>query len=535
MDELIERLLRKDPHDRYQTAEAVLFDLEGIAASLHGGAGESDYVVGLHDRRPTLTEPAFIGHQDDLEQVDGQIRQVADGRAGLVFIEAESGGGKTRFLAEVALRGAQSRMWVCTAADWKWWDGGRFRCCMALLKHVIAASQIRSRLRRNLCTNDWAITLPPLPPCCRKWLERWVGKSRRAAGPESFAETGAFRRSPPFLDALGGQGSPGHDRPGRLPMGRRDDGQIDGAVAAGAGQLGREGRPTLLVVAFRSEEVAADHPLRMIHPSLHLRLAPFVADELRRLLESMAGPLPAEAVDVVSQTFQRQSIHGVRRAAGDGGVRGALGRTSGWRIEPSALADLQSSGQSAGFCRGESSCCRKTPWSLLTVGAVLGKEFDLKVAAKLMRCRPPRPSRPSIWREQGTSYGCSRVKRSASSSTKDPRRLAGSLSSEVRQELHHRIAHHLREEDAGRIFDLAYHFDAAGDHESALPYALQAAEQARAQYALEIAEKQYRIARRDADSAERATRYEIAKGLGDVLMLRGRYNEAGEFLASPAW
>ena len=99
---------------------------------------------------------------------------------------------------------------------------------------------------------------------------------------------------------------------------------------------------------------------------------------------------------------------------------------------------------------------------------------------------------------------------------------------ETRRELHHRVAHYLQREDAGRIFDLAYHFDAAGDHEAALPYALQAAEQARAQHALEIAEKQYRIAQRGADSAERSTRYEIAEGLGDVLMLRGRYSEAEE-------
>ena len=79
-----------------------------------------------------------------------------------------------------------------------------------------------------------------------------------------------------------------------------------------------------------------------------------------------------------------------------------------------------------------------------------------------------------------------------------------------------------------RVFDLAYHFDAAGESERALPFALAAAGQARAQHSLEVAEQQYRIAERGAVSADQTTRYRIAEGLGDVLMLRGRYDEAAQ-------
>ena len=58
--------------------------------------------------------------------------------------------------------------------------------------------------------------------------------------------------------------------------------------------------------------------------------------------------------------------------------------------------------------------------------------------------------------------------------------------------------------------------------------ALQAACQARSQHSLEVAEQQYRIADRGAHAADRATQYAIAEGLGDVLMLRGKYDEAAE-------
>jgi two-component system sensor kinase len=74
-----------------------------------------------------------------------------------------------------------------------------------------------------------------------------------------------------------------------------------------------------------------------------------------------------------------------------------------------------------------------------------------------------------------------------------------------------------------RSFDLAYHFDAAGDSRRALPYALAAAEQARSQHALRIAEQQYRIAERGAE--DRGARCRVAEGLGDVLMLLGQYEE----------
>ncbi|MGA2258643.1 MAG: histidine kinase dimerization/phospho-acceptor domain-containing protein, partial [Thermoguttaceae bacterium] len=106
--------------------------------------------------------------------------------------------------------------------------------------------------------------------------------------------------------------------------------------------------------------------------------------------------------------------------------------------------------------------------------------------------------------------------------------LLARLSPQRRQELHYRIAMSLQAKAPERIFDLAYHFDAAGRSEQALQYALQAACQARSQHSLEVAEQQYRIADRGARSAERATQYAIAEGLGDVLMLRGEYDEAAE-------
>ncbi len=112
LDEVIQRLLRKDPRDRYQSAEAVVADLTAIAEALERGESEPALVVGLHDRRHTLTEPAFVGRDQELARLHAQLERTREGQGGLVLLEAESGGGKSRLLAEFAQRGAQQGAWI---------------------------------------------------------------------------------------------------------------------------------------------------------------------------------------------------------------------------------------------------------------------------------------------------------------------------------------------------------------------------------------------------------------------------------------
>ncbi len=81
-----------------------------------------------------------------------------------------------------------------------------------------------------------------------------------------------------------------------------------------------------------------------------------------------------------------------------------------------------------------------------------------------------------------------------------------------------------------RVYDLAYHFDAAGEQRKALNYALMAAGQARRQSALEVAAQQYAIAKRNAGETSNAVRYRIAEGYGAALMLLGRYEDAAKEL-----
>jgi two-component system sensor kinase len=112
LDEVIQRLLRKDPRDRYQSADAVIADLAAISDALQAGESDPSLVVGTHDRRRTLTEPAFVGRDHELALLNSQLERSCDGKGGLVLLEAESGGGKSRLLAEFGQRATQKGAWI---------------------------------------------------------------------------------------------------------------------------------------------------------------------------------------------------------------------------------------------------------------------------------------------------------------------------------------------------------------------------------------------------------------------------------------
>lgn len=76
-----------------------------------------------------------------------------------------------------------------------------------------------------------------------------------------------------------------------------------------------------------------------------------------------------------------------------------------------------------------------------------------------------------------------------------------------------------------RVYDLAYHYDAAG-HEKALIYAMVAAEQARRQSAWEVAIEQYAISMRNSEKANNDIQFRLAMGCGYAMMQLGLYDQA---------
>ncbi len=131
LDELLQRLLRKDPCDRYQTAEAVLFDLEGIAASLHDGrrnrySSSACTIVNprLPSRRSSATRTNCSRWKSRFGKWSPDNRDPCFWRPSRA--EARRGSWPKSPCA------ACKRCGCCTAAGWKWWGSDRSRYSMAL-------------------------------------------------------------------------------------------------------------------------------------------------------------------------------------------------------------------------------------------------------------------------------------------------------------------------------------------------------------------------------------------------------------------
>jgi len=528
LDEVIQRLLRKDPRDRYQSAEAVLADLDVIAAALDQGIAEPALVVGLRDRRRTLTEPAFVGRSEELAALDLQLQRVRRGESSLVILGAESGGGKTRLLAELAQRSARQGACVLRGQGLESGAQRPFQVLVGVAAELIATARLDPTLAPSIMDrlgDQHLAACAALP----ELTEIFGEQPAQTLGPETFGQVRTLQALAALLDTLGSA-----QRPALVLL---DDCQwADELTLKLLGYWQRRqvsdqvfGRHVLLVVGFRSEEVSASHLLRDLRPSLHLELRPFASRDVRRLAESMAGPLPEVAIEVVERLSEGSPF--MTRAILQGLVEsGALvPGSSGWQVEQLAMADVQSSRHAAAFLVRRIELLPPDVVALLSAAAVLGKEFDLGFAATLAGQKSAQAitaldearRRHIVWAS---------AQDTACSFTHDKLRqtLLDRLGASARKQLHRQAALYLESKDTTRVFELAYHFDAAGLSQQALPYALAAAAQARAQHSLEVAEQQYRIARRGMTQANEATQYRVAEGLGDVLMLRGRYEQAAE-------
>jgi len=108
-EQIVERLLQAEPDDRYQSAEAVVADLDETRRALVTGVEQP--VVGVRDhRRRTLTDPVLIGRAAELRSLEEQLERARDGGRTIVTVQAESGGGKTRLLEELEQRTAPGRV-----------------------------------------------------------------------------------------------------------------------------------------------------------------------------------------------------------------------------------------------------------------------------------------------------------------------------------------------------------------------------------------------------------------------------------------
>ena len=197
LDDVVGRLLQKDPRDRYATAAGVLQDLLEIERSLDRGDPNPPLVIGLGDQRTTLTEPGLVGRADEIARIDAAIAGAGRG-------QGRSSDSKPD--PEMGSRGSSTRPpWAPSSAA----NGSSGR------KHTSSRRPGRSRCSRASPRRSWM----PRPRTRRTPLRspNPSRPGRRSCGPccrPSIASSPTPRRS---ITPRWSAGSRGARRPVRCP------------------------------------------------------------------------------------------------------------------------------------------------------------------------------------------------------------------------------------------------------------------------------------------------------------------------------
>ena len=521
--EILAHLTAKDPRDRYQTALGLAFDLENLLRHIDAGETNPQLILGRTDRRRNITEPSFVGRENEMRLCLDRIQEAQKGRPSLICVEASSGGGKTRFIHELAPRSAPlgTRFFHGQAVSQT--APKPLQLLRGVVREALEHAAADADLRRALDAvfGEHAEALSSVFPEFQPQFD--------FRGHSAPAEFGEFRVVEAFCALLERLGT--SDRPAVIVF---DDCQWADELFLRFLQRWNERRAyrlpqsVLVVVSFRSEEVSIQSPLRKLSADLALRLPKLDTSQLRSLLESMAGPVPREAVSTVTRLsdgspFMAAAI--LRGMAESGALQSGQ---DGWRMDETYLGEIQSSVESAAFLVRRMDMLPSKVREFLTAGAILGKVFDSELAAALSgitdfdreEALDLARKRGLIWEENASRTTCRFVH------DKLREALLDGLSPARRSELHRLAAMHIENKSPDLVFDLAFHFDAAGDAARAFPYALSAAEHARKQYGLHLAEEHYRIALRGVLNQDISMLLRVQQGLGEVLLLQGCYAEA---------
>ena len=521
LNELILALLEKDPRKRPASAAAVRAVLDALRA-----APSEQPPAGARHANPLegLAAGVHVGRETEIDELCTAVDLAVRGRGQLVLIAGEGGIGKTRLAEQVTtyaqLRGATVLWGRCYEGSgappyWPWaqviraYAADHDRDLLATVMGIGAAdiAQVVSEVRERL---------PTLPE-----------------PPSLSAEQARFRMFDSVTRFLAGASAQE-----ALVVVLDDLHHADGSSLLLLEFLAQQlGESRLLVVGtYRDTEVHAEHPLARTlgqlargTPPLRIHLRGLTRPQVARCIHMTTGVEPsAELVELVSAKSEGNPLFvtEIVRLLSSSGRLETVGRDPAPLAIPDEVRDLiaRRLAQLSEECR-----------AVLTVGAVLGREFHVNVIGEVLSSPVDQLLDAIDEAVAGriiteTSPGRYRFSHVLIADT-----LADDLPAGRRLQLHLRLARAGESVYAQHLgpylHQLAHHYleaAAVGGLEKGLHYAVAAAEQAEARLAHDEAVRLYRRAIDRADpavvSCER--RCELLLALGDATSHAGDSDEA---------
>lgn len=522
LNAVIQRLLTKDPRARYQTARAVVHDLYQIQEGLKRQTNFT-LSVGMVDERDTLTQPAFIGRTSELARVESLLEATLQGMGGTGGIYGERGIGKSALLEQIV--GQATAKGICTLTTPKWDRRGAWYFPFA----SVARKIVEQWNAQGHSPSEFELQLRPVAPTLLSLFPQltciWDGQLLPKEAPEEFGENRA-------IDALARllEHAPLVLGPAILTI--DDAHRIEGPawkVLTRWRQQTRNDARRLSVLFTMPEE--ADLPeltaAEATPEDLQVRLEPLSDAEIVSLAQSMAGPLPAEALERVCLLADGKPAIAITvlRTMEEAGI--LVSKRGGWELQADGLQKLATAGEMAGLVERRVHMLDERTRRLLTVGACLGPTFsagELSALSGLSLKELLAALRPAVERHllmfdadsQRFSFQQDIVRQL----------LLQQADEEVVRETHRQAAGYFIEHAPDQLAAIAEHLDLAMDFDRAAPYAILAGRNARREFQLQLAEKMFQIAHRASAGLSPEDRLEICCQLGDVRMLQGKYAAA---------
>ena len=522
VDEVIQRLLRKDPQDRYQSAAAAAEDLQQIANIWRGSEGTC-LVIGATDKRCTLTEPAYIVHNSELVELEATFVATELGSGSLLFVQGDAGSGKSRLLFEASKMARGRGLQVLHGHSSAEIGNTPLAMLDGLVAEALRTFESNPELvqRINAEMGMLAQALVAALPRLKSVFEM---DSSTKAVPEAFGENNTVEALVRFLELVGKEVCPTIVM---LDDCHHADALTLRLVKRWEKRASDMDRHTTLIVSFSDDEMAADHPLHRMAPQARISLSSFEDSRIQQLVESMAGKLPENVLKTVLSVANGSPFVATAVLRGLVEAKVLFALHGHWEADSNALANIQSSQKAAGVLAHRLQLLPEETVAVLRVGAVLGREFSLEAVCQLAPCSTEvtmaavneARERHLIWAQaDGCSYAFAHDQIRTT--------LLQQVAASERQSLHLAAAEYFQRATPEHVSEIAYHYSRSTLPERASSFAFAAAKRARAQFSLDVAEQQYRIAMRGLDGVTQEVQFEIVEGLGETLMLRGNYSEA---------
>ncbi len=518
IDEFILRLLKREPRDRYQSAEAALSDLQAIVSFLEDGELDS-VVLGCTDRRERLSEPSLVGRNSWLHRF---VQYVSDAQSPVRrwLILSNPGEGKTRLLSEFE---KEARAIGAMVLRMTGIDSENSRPLEAfgsvsrdLEEHCKSNLEFARKLTVSLAQHEESIR--PLLP----WLFPSQAKETNV-GPEKFAGQRLKRAVESLLDQLNTQ-------PNRIVMLVDNVDSVDQLsrdLLTGWLQSRKAGQlDSLMLVATgnSTNAILLQSALEQV-PEI---LQPLLPEEITSLLNSTIGQFPKEALEMTANASNGNPFVAISLLQGMIESGSVIFREGTWSIRTGEPLTLQSHGHGTTALTTRTLGLPDSLVKLLRAGAVLGKSFRFREAHLLsnvdwnsaQEAFELAVQRQLVWSDchhQQMGFVHDDVRQM----------FLGQLSHDLRVRLHLQAARLISQEDSNRTYELAYHYDAAGCRDEAIEYSTQAAKHSQRQYANDLAIRYYRMAQNWIPTSDRNRRRQISESIGEVFLSTGDYDAAG--------